>query len=196
MEVKIDSELFFNRLTHIHNDWLANKGVWADSDAVCFPMGANNAEESNYTKSAALHLYLLGYEFPDTIIIMLQNTFYIMSTTKKLAYIEAVVKEKPDSPFKFHFITKSKDEAMNKEGFNTIIAAIKKSGTRLGTILKADFKGTFIPSWVQATETAAFELADISPAIGKAIAVKDQNEIVNIPLPIIQPPFLLFFIYV
>jgi nucleosome binding factor SPN SPT16 subunit len=98
-DVKIDSELMFKRLERLQTNWLSHQSSdWNGVNAICIPMGTSNAEEVNYNKSSAFHLYLLGYEFPDTIMILVKNKFYVMAHPKKCGYIERAALEKPDSP--------------------------------------------------------------------------------------------------
>ena len=180
MNVQIDSEIFFKRLERLQNDWLSHKNtIWGGVDAVCIPMGQGNTEDVTYSKSNALHLYLLGYEFPDTIMLLTRTTFYVMATSKKCAYIQAAAAARQDSPITIKFINKSKDEAANREGFLTLISEVKKSGTtaKLGTLIKGDFSGPFIPSWAGALEGAGLETVEIASALGKFLAVKDEAEI-------------------
>ena len=44
--------------------------------------GANNEEEL-YSKSAALQMWLLGYEFPETVLVMCSRSIHVLTSTKK-----------------------------------------------------------------------------------------------------------------
>ena len=96
--VVIDGELMFKRLERFHENFLNHReSEWGGVDAICIPMGTSDAEQVSYSKSSAFHLSVLGYEFPDTIMILMKNKFYFMAHTKKCTYIETAAKSKPDS---------------------------------------------------------------------------------------------------
>lgn len=55
---------------------------WADSTAVAIPVGPN-ASELRYHKSAALHLWLFGYELPETVMALTKTALHVVTSTKK-----------------------------------------------------------------------------------------------------------------
>lgn len=180
MEVVIDAELFASRLKRLHSAFTSNKDAWNGADVLCIPMGASSEEELNYSKSSALHLYLLGYEFSDSILVLTKNTVCFMATAKKCGLIEAAIQTKPVEGLKFEFFKKTKDEGMNKEAFNAILSIIRKSGcTKVGTLLKGDFPGTFIPAWREALIDSTIPTGEIAPALGAMFSVKDAEELVS-----------------
>lgn len=178
-EVKIDSELMFKRLERLQTEWLSHQSSdWGGSNGICIPMGTSSSEQVNYSKSSAFHLYLLGYEFPDTIMIMLKNTFLVMAHPKKCGYIERAAAEKPGHSIAVKCFPKGKDDAQNKENFGHLISAIKANGgAKLATLIKGDFPGSFIPSWTSALNDGGIESFECAAALGKMLSVKDDSEI-------------------
>ena len=89
MDVNINAEKFFQRLERLQTHWTTHKSTsWGGSDAICIPLGSAAGKEMNYSKSSSMHLYLLGYEFPDSIMIITRNSFHFMATAKKCSYLE------------------------------------------------------------------------------------------------------------
>jgi nucleosome binding factor SPN SPT16 subunit len=176
--VKIDSETMFKRLEHLQSQWVSHKASdWGGADAICIPMGTSTQDQVNYSKSSAIHLYLLGYEFPDTIMILLRNKFLVMAHPKKCGYIEQAAAERANGSISVEVFHKSKDEALNKENFGRLISAVMANGVKLGTLVKGDFAGTFIPSWIEAAAAGGLESVDCALPIGKLLCVKDETEV-------------------
>lgn len=177
MEVIINSEQFFLRLNKIITSWLNNKeDLWDNSTILCIPMGAVKDADVVYSKSSAFHLYLLGYEFPESLIIITTTIFYFITTQKKAAYLEAI---KDDTKFPIKTYYKTKDENANKEMFKEILNTIKKTdGNTLGTIVKGEFEGRFIPSWNEVVAAEGFRPVDITRGLGLILSIKDTTELV------------------
>jgi nucleosome binding factor SPN SPT16 subunit len=174
----INAEKFYKRLDRLIENWSANKNtLWGGSTALCIPNGANpDNEETNYTKSAAIQMYLFGYEIPDSITLITKNAFYFMATEKKCKLLEGPLAGKSDS-ITFNVLKRTKDEAANQECFSTLINVVKKAGgNSIGSFFKSEYLGNFIPQWLAAVEKEGLEKIDISPSVGLYLSVKDDSE--------------------
>ncbi|KAE8815501.1 FACT complex subunit SPT16 [Hordeum vulgare] len=61
----------------------ANKSdLWASSDAIAIAIPPPS-EDLRYLKSTALDVWLLGYEFPETIIVFMQKQIHFLCSQKK-----------------------------------------------------------------------------------------------------------------
>lgn len=180
MEVQIDPDRLLSRLLALQNRWLASKsGLFNGADALAIPMGVTSDDELTYSKAAALHLYLLGYEFSDTLIILMKGTCYFIATSKKCNLISTAVQQKPNAEMKIELLVKSKEDSVNIDQFTMILNAIKKqSGTKLGGLPKMECKGNFISLWNSTVAQAQLEVVDVSNALGVFFATKDENELV------------------
>jgi nucleosome binding factor SPN SPT16 subunit len=182
MEVIINAERFFQRLERLQTHWNTHKStVWGGSDAICIPLGSMSDAAMSYSKSAAMHLYLLGYEFPDSIIIITRNSFHFMATAKKCSFLEkALLDPEISSPTSIHIIKREKDEGMVRESFNSLFGVVRKGGgKRLGSLYKGDYEGNFIPTWMEAVQQSQLETFEIAPSLGLFFAVKDETELVS-----------------
>jgi nucleosome binding factor SPN SPT16 subunit len=178
-DITLNAERFYARLERLQTDWMSHKsGAWGGSDALCIPLGAVG-DEINYSKSSSFHLFLFGYEFADTLIVITRNNFYFMATQKKCNMLEKDLVGKHDT-IKLHLLVRSKDEGQNREYFNELGNAIRKGGgKRLGSLFKAEFPGNFIPTWINFVDMSQLEKFDIAPALGLFLSTKDETELVQ-----------------
>lgn len=194
MEVTIDEAKFHERLSRLRDHWQrecaageAEAAGWGGAaSALCVPMGAATDGDALYSKSAALHLYLFGYEFPDSIIIITRTNFLFMAAQKKCGYLQHLVAAAPaPTNLKVSLYHKTKDEASNRENFHQMFQLMKaslsgKQAQRLGGLPKAAFEGDFVPAWVAFLEKSGVETVDISAGLGAFFAQKDDVEIVSV----------------
>ena len=85
-DVKVDPDLFWQRLMKLHKSWNAareKEGLYKGADALVIDTVSANEDEL-YSKSAALQTWLLGYEFPDTVIALCSRHIYVLTSTKKV----------------------------------------------------------------------------------------------------------------
>lgn len=177
-EIQIDCERFYQRVEHIQSHWLQHKsGVWGGSDAICIPFGTTDNDHV-YSKSASFHLYVFGFEdFTDSIIIITKNEFYFMSNPKKCKFVKDQFEGKKSDKVSLKFFEKTKDEGQNRENFNQLMNAVRKSnGKRMGSLFKDKHNGAFIENWMSFVDQSQIEKVEIASALGTIFAVKDESE--------------------
>eukprot|EP01036_Dinobryon_divergens_P030082 gene30082-39277_t len=121
MEVSIDSEKFFSRIERLYEEWNSHKAsAWGGAEALCIPLGAAGTD-LNYSKSSAFHIYFFGYEFPDSLLVIVRNNIYFMATAKKCSYFERdlnqLEKVEISNPLGLFFGVKDESELVMKHGF-------------------------------------------------------------------------------
>nr|KYP76018.1 FACT complex subunit SPT16 [Cajanus cajan] len=88
----IDLNAFQTRLKTFYKHWDEQKtDLWGSSDAIavaCPPP----SEDLRYLKSTALNLWLLGFEFPETIMVFTKKQIHILGSQKKASILESVKK--------------------------------------------------------------------------------------------------------
>lgn len=180
MEVTLNAERFYQRLERLQTEWITHKStVWGGSDALCIPLGAIG-DEINYSKSSSFHLFLFGYEFADSLIVITRNNFYFMATAKKCAMLEKDLAGKHET-IKINLMTRTKDEGQNREFFNELSNVVRKGGgKRIGSLFKSEYEGNFIPSWMNFVDQSQLEKFDIAPSLGLFLSAKDDVELVRI----------------
>ncbi|KAF2104682.1 SPT16-domain-containing protein [Rhizodiscina lignyota] len=186
-EIAIDKQLFHDRLSSFQSQWKADKRAGdalfngAGSIVVC----VGKANEGHYTKSAALQLWLLGYEFPSTLFVLSPEAIHIVTTKKKdreadfwltAAYLEPLKGGKV--PVEIY--VRGKDAEQNAKQFETCVEVIKAGGKHVGTLPKDEASGPFVDDWKTAFEAISKEVEEvnISSALSNAaLSVKDEPEL-------------------
>lgn len=86
-EITIAAEPFFDRLSSFYASWKADKrssdGIFNGADSIVVITGKAEQDASVYEKNNTLHFWLLGYEFPATLIVFTQASVYFVTTEKK-----------------------------------------------------------------------------------------------------------------
>ena len=181
-DITIDAERFFARLGKLEGSLTAHKADWDGMDALCIPLGPTDAD-TPYSKGASMHLYLLGYEFPDSIMLLTKGNFYFMATPKKCKYLKEWIVDKQDentNNIKIHLLERTKDDGQNRELMHNLLSAARKNnGSKLGSFYKQDFQGKVIPSWMEMVKGSGLDMIEAAQPIGKFLSVKDETEIVS-----------------
>ena len=82
-EIKIDKAVFESRLLTLQSIWKDRKSTDAFNNVTSILSVMGKTEEGPYSKSLALHFWLLGYEFPATLILITQERVWVVTTAKK-----------------------------------------------------------------------------------------------------------------
>ncbi|KAG5918249.1 FACT complex subunit spt16 [Claviceps capensis] len=178
-EVKIDSKLFQERISHFatawKNDLRTKDGLFDGASSIVVMMGKME-EMPEFHKNNAMHFWLLGYEFPTTLMLLTVETLYVLTTQKKAKHLEQL----KGGRFPIEVLVRGKDAAENEQLFVTIADKIKAAGEKVGTIVKDTSKGPFVDEWnkVFSDKCKDVETVDITPALSThAFSIKDENEL-------------------
>ncbi|KKP01864.1 FACT complex subunit SPT16 [Trichoderma harzianum] len=178
-EIKIDSKLFQERLSHFvtawKNDLRAKDGLFGGVSSFVIMMGKVE-EVPEFHKNNAVHFWLLGYEFPTTLMLFTVDTLYILTTAKKAKHLEQL----KGGRFPIEVLVRGKDAAENEKLFVTVADKIKEAGKKVGVISKDTSKGPFVDEWkkVFAEHCKDIEEVDISTALSThAFSIKDESEL-------------------
>ncbi|KAL2159701.1 hypothetical protein VTH06DRAFT_2270 [Thermothelomyces fergusii] len=178
-DIKIDSKTFQERLSHFIAAWKSDKrsgdALFAGASSILILMGKVD-EEPEFYKNNAMHFWLLGYEFPTTLMLFTLDTLYILTTQKKAKYLDQI----KGGRFPVEVLVRGKDAAENEKLFTKITDAIKAAGKKMGVLTKDTSKGPFVDEWKKAfTENCKdIEQVDIAQALSAgAFSVKDETEL-------------------
>ncbi|KAI9880467.1 MAG: FACT complex subunit spt16 [Pleopsidium flavum] len=178
-EIKIDKQVFENRLSHFISAWKADKrsgdALFGGVGSIVILMG--KTEESNsFQKNNAMHFWLLGYEFPATLFVLTTEALYIVTTTKKAKHLEPLIGGK----IPVEILVRGKDAEHNSKLFERCVDLIKGAGKKVGILAKDTSTGPFVDEWKRAFGDASKEVEefDITTALSAAaLSVKDENEL-------------------
>lgn len=81
-------------------------------------------ESSQFQKNNAIHFWLLGYEFPATLMLFTTEMVYVVTTAKKAKHLEPLKGDK----IPLEILVRGKDGEENKKLFEKITQVIKDSG--------------------------------------------------------------------
>ncbi|OJI82456.1 hypothetical protein ASPTUDRAFT_127125 [Aspergillus tubingensis CBS 134.48] len=180
-EIVIDKSTFFNRLSSFYNAWKADKrsshASFGGVSSIVILMGKTD-EANSFQKNNAMHFWLLGYEFPATLLVFTTEMVYVVTTAKKAKHLEPLKGGK--IPVEILVTSKTPDEKM--KSFEKCIDVIKNAGKKVGVLPKDTTAGPFAEDWKKAYATLSNEVeeVDISPALSATLSVKDTDELVSI----------------
>ncbi|KAM7191452.1 transcription elongation complex subunit [Naviculisporaceae sp. PSN 640] len=178
-DIKIDNKLFQERTSHFLNAWKADKragdALFGGVSSILVMMGKVD-QEPEFHKNNAMHFWLLGYEFPTTLMLLTLDTIYILTTAKKAKYLDQI----KGGRYPVEVLVRGKDAAENEKLFIKITDAIKAAGKKVGVLTKDTSKGPFVDEWkkVFANNCKDIEEVDIAQALSAAaFSVKDETEL-------------------
>lgn len=179
-EVSIDKAQFHNRLSSLIQQWKADKRsgnhVFGDVGSVAIVMGKSDGQEA-FHKANGFQYWLLGYEFPATLILITLEAAYIITTKKKATYLESL----KDGKTPVEIFVRGKESEENAKQFERINDIIKSAGKKVGTLPKDTSSGPFVAEWKASLSEISKEVeeSDITTALSGAMAIKDENELKN-----------------
>ncbi|EHY54917.1 FACT complex subunit spt16 [Exophiala dermatitidis] len=178
-DIVINPDTFFDRLSTLYNAWKADKrsgdGSFGGADTIVILTGKAD-QETQYVKNNAVHFWLLGYEFPATLMVFTPAVLYVVTTEKKAKHLQNLKNGKiPIEILTVHM----KQPETRTQAFEKCIDIIKNAGKKVGVIPKADAHGPFVDEWLKMYGDLSKEIeeVDVSGALSAAFAVKDENEL-------------------
>ncbi|KAJ2082336.1 FACT complex subunit spt16 [Coemansia sp. RSA 988] len=176
-EKKLNTAAFHRRAQRLMDLWKAaatNEGGATDSILVIHGKTAPDI----YSKTIATHLWLFGYEFSDTIILLTKDKFIITTQRKKAKILQQLQDTPKGVPLEILVITKE-PSAENTPIYEKVLSALKESGPNVGVIQTDTAKSSIVDEWEAAfaASKASFKMHDISPLVADALAVKEKSEI-------------------
>ncbi|KAJ3572801.1 hypothetical protein NP233_g2845 [Leucocoprinus birnbaumii] len=148
----------------------------SDADGLLIVAGDPAAEDEAMRKGTCLQQWLLGYEFPSTLILFQKDQISILCSASKAKILAQVEQSQGLAPIKIFVQAKGKEPA--NDSLPQFFDRYCKS-QRVGTFLKEKHTGKLISEWEKLIQEASEkpELVDMSPAISTAMAVKDEEEL-------------------
>ncbi|KAJ1665550.1 FACT complex subunit spt16 [Coemansia sp. RSA 1646] len=160
-EVQLDTAAFHRRARRLLESWEVRR---AD-------------EKRPYTKTIATQMWLLGYEFPNTLMFFTKEKIYILASQKKAKILQPLQSGADGVPIEI--LVHAKDSDTNKGTFSRLISVIKDSGSSVGVIAGDATDGKLVDEWaaMYAAEKTAITEHNVSRFISSVLAVKEDSEI-------------------
>ncbi|GFY89090.1 global transcription factor C [Actinidia rufa] len=183
----INLEGFSRRLKAMYSHWHDHKSeLWGSSSvlAVATPPAS---EDLRYLKSSALNIWLLGYEFPDTIMLFMDKQIHFLCSQKKASLLEAVkrsAKESVGVEVVMHVKAKSDDGTAQMDAMLRAIRTQSKLDGHddpiVGYIAREAPEGNLLERWAEKLKNSNLQLGDVTNGFSDLFAVKDINELTNV----------------
>ncbi|OIV89360.1 hypothetical protein TanjilG_22693, partial [Lupinus angustifolius] len=183
----IDLNAFQTRLRAFYSHWDEHKtDMWGSSDAIAIPCPPPS-EDLRYLKSTALNLWLLGFEFPETIMVFMKKQIHILCSQKKASILESVKKPARDAvgvDVVLHVKSRNDDgTALMDVILRAIRVQSKADGpdaATIGYISREAPEGKVLEAWSEKLKNTDFNLSDVSNGLSTLFAVKSNEELTSI----------------
>ncbi|KAJ1948645.1 FACT complex subunit spt16, partial [Linderina macrospora] len=178
-EVELDTKAFHRRAKRLLDSWQSNglsdsKG--SNVDTVLLLQGRSD-EANSYTKTIATQMWLLGYEFPNTLMLFTKSKLYIIASPKKAKILQPLQNAAGGVPIEI--LIHGKDVAKNQAVFDKMIGTIQEAGQSVGVVAKDTSSGKLVDEWNAAFEPSKGSMAmvDISNGLSRVLALKEEGEL-------------------
>lgn len=180
----IDLNTFSKRLQALYTNWRQHKDdLWGSADVLVVATPPPS-EDLRYLKSSALNIWLLGYEFPETIMVFGDKHIYFLCSQKKASLLEVVKKSAKETigvDVVVHVKPKNDSGSTQMDALLRAIRSLSKSDEKsaptVGYIAKEFPEGKLLEIWADKLKGSGLQLSDITTALSDLFAVKDKNEI-------------------
>ncbi|KAJ7771766.1 FACT complex subunit SPT16 [Mycena metata] len=186
MLVELNKSVFRERVQRIYDGWRGaaqneDYSSVANTDALLLVAGDPAPEDEPTRKGTSVQTWLLGYEFPSTLILFEEQKITILCSASKAKILSQIEGSAGVVPVEILAQAKGKEPANDALPRFFALYASKK---RVGTLTKEAHRGKLIDEWKKLLADAAEkpELTDMSPALSAVMAVKDADELKSIQL--------------
>ncbi|KAG8932667.1 FACT complex subunit spt16 [Tulasnella sp. 418] len=180
-EVKLNAQLFFSRAQQVIHAWqAAGKSPEHESltgvDSLLILIGDPAGEDEPDRKSTAFQIWLLGYEFPSTLLLFTQQKIYFLCSSSKAKILNQLLAGNPPIPVEILIQAKPKDPPTDSI---PKLIQIMSTGKRLGTLLKEQHTGRLVDEWKSTLNASEhkFDQVDVSASLSAMMAIKDAEEL-------------------
>lgn len=181
----INLDNFTKRLKTLYSHWKEHSSdLWGSSDALAIATPPAS-DDLRYLKSSALNIWLLGYEFPETIMVFMKKQIHFLCSQKKASLLEVVrksAKEAVGVEVVMHVKAKSDD---GTGLMDAIFRAVRTNSSShdtpvVGHIGREAPEGKLLEMWTEKLKNADFQLSDITNGFSDLFAMKDSTELTNV----------------
>ncbi|KAJ7074321.1 FACT complex subunit SPT16 [Mycena amicta] len=186
MLVELNKAAFHSRVQRIYQGWRdaaqnEDYNIIDGADGLLLVAGDPAPEDEPARKGTAIQQWLLGYEFPSTLILFAEDKISILCSASKAKILSQIQGSSGTVPVEILAQAKAKEPANDALPRFFSIYASKK---RVGTLQKEVHRGKLIDEWKKLLADAKEkpELVDMGPASSAFMAVKDEDELKSLQL--------------
>ncbi|KAI8465881.1 MAG: global transcription factor [Monoraphidium minutum] len=183
-DVAIDQSAFGKRLRLLYTSWKSNRSsLWEGANALGVVVGSTS-EDLRYLKSISLHLWLFGYELPDTVLVFTDKELHVLTSQKKANLLQPLKDQCQSAAgvaLTVHVKAKGDDGGAAVDAM--LAAANEEAGgdATLGHLPKDQHQGALAGLWASKIASApGVACADVSGGFADLFGVKDEAEVLNV----------------
>ncbi|GIL93381.1 hypothetical protein Vretifemale_20793, partial [Volvox reticuliferus] len=158
-------------------------GVWGGANVLAVAVGAPS-DDLRYLKSISLHLWLFGFELPDTVLLCTSSRVLVLTSQKKASLLQPLVdacSRGEAGSLQMELLVKPKAEDGSAQCAQLLDAArAAEADPVVGHLPKDKHTGKLHEVWVAALGASGMSTVDINSGIADLLAIKDSNEILNV----------------
>ncbi|PWA95409.1 peptidase M24, structural domain-containing protein [Artemisia annua] len=184
---KIDESTLARRLHSLYSHWRKHRDdLWESCNAFAVATPPPSDDDIRYLKSSALHLWLFGFEFPETIMVFSDTQIHFLCSQKKASLLDVVKKCAKDAvgvDVVLHVKAKNDDGVTLMD---SIFHAIQSHGNGnsivFGLVAKETQapEGKLVGKWVEKLKSSRLKLNDLTNGLAHLFVVKEANELTNV----------------
>ncbi|KAK9074443.1 hypothetical protein SSX86_007041 [Deinandra increscens subsp. villosa] len=177
----IDASTLIRRLQSLYSHWRENREeLWGSCNAFAVATPPPS-DDLRYLKSSALNIWLLGYEFPETIMVFSDKQIHFLCSQKKASLLDVVkksAKEAVDVDVVMHVKAKNDDGSTQMDAILHSIESLDSSV--LGHIAREAPEGKLLETWTKKIKSSGLQLSDVTNGLADLFAVKEAGEVTNV----------------
>ncbi|KAM5560720.1 FACT complex subunit SPT16 [Rosa sericea] len=179
--------IFGERLKFLYSHWNKHRSdMWGCSDVIAIGK-LSASKDPQYRKSTALNVWLVGFEFPETMMVFTKKIIHFFcnqgdSFNPALLRMPAMKAVGVDI---VRHVIRDIDvySALMDNLLRDICAQAKADGHEIpvvGHIGGEDPEGFLFESWSEKLKNANFRMSDVTNGLSDLLSVKDNEELVNV----------------
>ncbi|KAL8229891.1 hypothetical protein R6Q57_014791 [Mikania cordata] len=177
----IDTSTLSRRLQSLYSHWREHRDkLWGSCNAFAVATPPPS-DDLRYLKSSALNIWLLGYEFPETIMVFSDKQIHFLCSQKKASLLD-VVKESAKGAVNVDVVMHTK--AKNDNGLtqmDDILNSIESLDSPVfGYITREAPEGKLLETWTEKIKSSGLQLSDVTNGLADLFAVKEAGELTNV----------------
>ncbi|KAL0947324.1 hypothetical protein HGRIS_013443 [Hohenbuehelia grisea] len=180
-QVEINKNLFSSRLKRIYDGWQdaaqnEDYSCIADVDALMVTAGDPVTEDMPMPKGTCLQQWLLGYEFPSTILLFQKEKLHILCSFSKAKILAQIKDQGGPIAIETYVVPRPKDPP--SDAFSKFVEEYT-SLKRVGSLVKEQYSGKVLAEFEKRASEASSkpELVDMALAVSTFFAHKDEEEL-------------------
>lgn len=181
----IQLDTFSKRLKLLYAHWNEQKAdLWGSADVIAIATPPES-QDLRYLKSSALNMWLLGFEFPETIMVFMKRQIRFLCSQKKASVLEVIKKSAKEAvgvDIVMHVKAKGDDGIGSMDAILNAISATSKGEALpvVGYPVREAPEGRLLETWIEKLKTASVQLSDVTNGLSDLFAIKDDGELLNI----------------